>query len=51
VLMTAGVAAVTFCVLPPSFTPFDFGNDKHAKNWYVCMFCVLSLFDLRFAAI
>jgi inorganic pyrophosphatase len=40
VLMTAGVAAVTFLALPPSFTLFDFGNDKHVKNWYVYMCCV-----------
>jgi len=35
VLMTGGVAAVTFLALPARFTLFDFGNDKHVKNWYV----------------
>jgi inorganic pyrophosphatase len=33
VLMTGGIAAVTFLALPPTFTLFDFGNDKHVKNW------------------
>ena len=35
VLMTAGIAAVTFLALPPSFTLFDFGNDKRVKNWHL----------------
>ncbi|XP_039803283.1 pyrophosphate-energized vacuolar membrane proton pump 1-like isoform X2 [Panicum virgatum] len=35
VLMTGGVAAVTFLALPARFTLFDFGNDKHVKNWHL----------------
>ncbi|KAL6607802.1 hypothetical protein ACP70R_040865 [Stipagrostis hirtigluma subsp. patula] len=35
VLMTAGIAAVTFLALPPRFTLFDFGNTKHVKNWHL----------------
>lgn len=35
VLMTAGIAIVTFVALPSKFTIFDFGNEKVVKNWYV----------------
>ncbi|PAN17382.1 hypothetical protein GQ55_3G119400 [Panicum hallii var. hallii] len=35
VLMTGGIAAVTFLALPARFTLFDFGNDKHVKNWHL----------------
>ncbi|CAN6336368.1 unnamed protein product [Urochloa humidicola] len=35
VLMTGGIAAVTFVALPSQFTLFDFGNVKHVKNWHL----------------
>ncbi|KAJ4820793.1 K(+)-insensitive pyrophosphate-energized proton pump [Rhynchospora pubera] len=35
VLMTGGVALVTFVTLPVHFTLFDFGREKHVKNWPV----------------
>lgn len=35
VLMTAGIAMVTFFALPSKFTIFNFGEDKVVKNWYV----------------
>ncbi|KAE8803558.1 pyrophosphate-energized vacuolar membrane proton pump 1-like [Hordeum vulgare] len=34
VLMTVGIAIVSFLVLPHSFTLFDFGRRKLVKNWY-----------------
>ena len=34
VLMTVGIAGVSFLVLPSKFTLFDFGADKVVKNWY-----------------
>uniref|UniRef100_A0A9I9CIN3 H(+)-exporting diphosphatase n=1 Tax=Cucumis melo TaxID=3656 RepID=A0A9I9CIN3_CUCME len=34
VLMTVGVALVSFVALPSKFTLYDFGNDKVVKNWY-----------------
>lgn len=34
VLMTAGIAAVTFVALPSEFTLFSFGTNKAVKNWY-----------------
>ena len=40
VLMTVGVAIVSWIALPSSFTIFDFGSQKEVKNWYV----ILSLF-------
>lgn len=33
VLMTAGIAAVTFLALPSEFTLFNFGTNKVVKNW------------------
>lgn len=35
VLMTVGIAIVTFVALPSKFTIFDFGDQKVVKNWYV----------------
>lgn len=35
VLMTAGIAMVTFFALPSEFTLFNFGTNKLVKNWYV----------------
>lgn len=34
VLMTAGIAMVTFFALPSEFTLYDFGTEKTVKNWY-----------------
>ncbi|KAI5658581.1 hypothetical protein M9H77_27374 [Catharanthus roseus] len=39
VLMTAGIAAVTFLALPSEFTLFNFGTNKVVKNWHL-FFCV-----------
>ncbi|XP_027107928.1 pyrophosphate-energized vacuolar membrane proton pump [Coffea arabica] len=39
VLMTVGIAGVSFLVLPSKFTLFDFGADKVVKNWHL-FFCV-----------
>ncbi|KAJ3669642.1 hypothetical protein LUZ60_011592 [Juncus effusus] len=39
VLMTGGIAIVTFVALPSHFTLFDFGVEKHVKNWHL-FFCV-----------
>ncbi|KAK1374038.1 H(+)-exporting diphosphatase [Heracleum sosnowskyi] len=39
VLMTAGIAIVTFVALPTKFTIFDFGDQKIVKNWHI-FFCV-----------
>lgn len=33
VLMTAGIAVVTFLALPASFTLFNFGSAKNVRNW------------------
>lgn len=44
VLMTAGIAAVSFSSLPSEFTLFDFGTEKLVKNWYFS----LSLIPLPF---
>lgn len=35
VLMTAGIAVVSFFALPSEFTLFNFGAEKAVKNWYV----------------
>ena len=34
VLMTAGIAMVTFFALPSEFTLFNFGTEMSVKNWY-----------------
>lgn len=34
ILMTAGIAMVTFFALPSEFTLFNFGSEKTVKNWY-----------------
>lgn len=34
ILMTAGIAIVTYFALPSEFTLFDFGTTKIVKNWY-----------------
>lgn len=34
VLMTVGIAFVSFYTLPSEFTIFDFGSEKVVKNWY-----------------
>ncbi|KAK6915664.1 LOW QUALITY PROTEIN: Pyrophosphate-energised proton pump [Dillenia turbinata] len=39
VLMTAGIAMVSFFALPSDFTLFDFGTAKDVKNWHL-FFCV-----------
>ncbi|XP_063943148.1 pyrophosphate-energized vacuolar membrane proton pump 1 isoform X2 [Daucus carota subsp. sativus] len=39
ILMTAGIAIVTFVALPSKFTIFDFGDQKVVKNWHI-FFCV-----------
>ncbi|WOL03267.1 hypothetical protein Cni_G11987 [Canna indica] len=41
VLMTVAIAIVSFVALPSSSTLFNFGNEKHVKNWYL-FFCVAS---------
>lgn len=33
ILMTVGIAVVTFFALPSEFTLFNFGTDKAVKNW------------------
>lgn len=33
ILMTLGVAIVSWIALPPSFTIFNFGTQKVVKNW------------------
>ncbi|KAE8688510.1 Pyrophosphate-energized vacuolar membrane proton pump 1 [Hibiscus syriacus] len=39
VLMTAGIAVVSFFALPSEFTLFNFGTEKAVKNWHL-FFCV-----------
>ncbi|XP_020113702.1 pyrophosphate-energized vacuolar membrane proton pump-like [Ananas comosus] len=39
VLMTVGIAVVTFLALPASFTLFNFGSAKNVRNWHL-FFCV-----------
>nr|KJB26321.1 hypothetical protein B456_004G237000 [Gossypium raimondii] len=39
VLMTAGIAVVSFFALPSEFTLFNFGTEKEVKNWHL-FFCV-----------
>ncbi|CAD5163412.1 unnamed protein product [Musa acuminata subsp. malaccensis] len=39
VLMTGGIAIVSFVALPSKFTLFNFGEDKTVKNWHL-FFCV-----------
>ncbi|KAF2324011.1 hypothetical protein GH714_006142 [Hevea brasiliensis] len=39
ILMTAGIAMVSFLALPSEFTLYDFGTDKLVKNWHL-FFCV-----------
>lgn len=39
VLMTVGIAFVSFFTLPSEFTIFDFGTEKVVKNWHI-FFCV-----------
>ena len=34
ILMTAGIAFVSWIALPSSFTIFNFGSQKVVKNWY-----------------
>lgn len=34
VLMTVGIAVVSFVALPSKFTLFNFGSEKTVKNWY-----------------
>nr|WRQ20302.1 pyrophosphate-energized vacuolar membrane proton pump 1 [Citrullus colocynthis] len=41
VLMTVGVALVSFIALPSKFTLYDFGIDKVVKNWHI-FFCVVT---------
>ncbi|KAK6912251.1 Pyrophosphate-energised proton pump [Dillenia turbinata] len=38
VLMTVGIAIVSWIALPSSFTIFDFGAQKMVKNWYILQF-------------
>ncbi|XP_058076954.1 pyrophosphate-energized vacuolar membrane proton pump-like [Magnolia sinica] len=39
ILMTIGIAIITFIALPSKFTIFDFGAEKTVKNWHL-FFCV-----------
>lgn len=39
ILMTLGIAVVTFVALPSKFTIFNFGKQKNVKNWEL-FFCV-----------
>lgn len=39
ILMTAGIAVVSFFALPSEFTLFNFGSTKTVKNWHL-FFCV-----------
>ncbi|KAL6002218.1 Pyrophosphate-energized vacuolar membrane proton pump 1 [Asimina triloba] len=39
ILMTIGIAMVSFIALPSSFTLFDFGREKIVRNWHL-FFCV-----------
>jgi inorganic pyrophosphatase len=34
ILMTVGIAMVSFFALPSEFTLFNFGTEKAVKNWY-----------------
>lgn len=50
VLMTVGIAVVTFAALPRSFTIFNFSNPKHVKNWYLLfLIFFLLLLGLQYA--
>ena len=45
ILMTGGIALVSFTALPSEFTIFDFGANKLVKNWYaVISFITFSYF-------
>lgn len=47
VLMTAGIATVTYFALPSEFTLFNFGTAKVVKNWYAALvFSGMRLFCL-----
>lgn len=35
ILMTAGIAMVSFLALPSEFTLYNFGTEKAVKNWYL----------------
>lgn len=35
ILMTAGIAMVSFLALPSQFTLYNFGTEKAVKNWYI----------------
>ncbi|XP_057810002.1 pyrophosphate-energized vacuolar membrane proton pump 1-like [Salvia miltiorrhiza] len=37
ILMTVGIAIVTWTCLPSSFTIFNFGVQKDVKNWQLCV--------------
>ncbi|KAG5244698.1 inorganic pyrophosphatase family protein [Salix suchowensis] len=39
ILMTVGIAMVSFFALPSEFTLFNFGTEKAVKNWHL-FFCV-----------
>ncbi|KAJ6434568.1 hypothetical protein OIU84_018141 [Salix udensis] len=39
ILMTVGIAVVSFLALPSEFTLFNFGTEKAVKNWHL-FFCV-----------
>ncbi|PPD69504.1 hypothetical protein GOBAR_DD33613 [Gossypium barbadense] len=46
VLMTAGIAVVSFFALPSEFTLFNFGTEKEVKNWYAtCTYSSVLLSD------
>ena len=45
VLMTAGIATVSFFALPSEFTLFNFGTEKEVKNWYAT--CKLFSFHFK----
>ena len=44
ILMTAGIAVVSFSALPSQFTLYDFGTEKVVKNWYASQFSLLLAF-------
>lgn len=48
VLMTAGIAVVTFVALPSEFTMFSFGTNKSVKNWYASQFLLFLRHDFVF---
>lgn len=44
VLMTAGIAMVSFFALPSEFTLYNFGSEKTVKHWYATKSHLLSIY-------